>query len=855
MKTKNIFRMLLVAAALLMGANNVKADEIQIWPASGTSNEWLGDWGNNGVGKKLTFDKDYFSSFNSGDGLKIYVSQGELTGGGTPQIQIYTINWNPIYSSSNVDGSFILINDDKVKEGILIQGYNLYIHSMARIPSGQQQTTTTYKITIANDIQHGTVSVYGGKTTGLAEDETVTLTATPDTGYEFGSWSVKDASNNTVTVTDNQFSMPASDVTVRATFNETSSSSTDDQNVVVWSYSGDGIGQDLGSWGNFKLPDGSLNKLKCDGTDVLRVYGVFGDLAPSGTTTYAIELTPDFAEGNYIKYHGTETFAEGYHDFTITNPNNANFATELKNGAHVNGYNFYVTSIVLNPTTTPAFTYKVTTAATSHGTIEGQTATSYSANSEYTFDVTPATGYEIDDVWIEDAGGNRLSTEETGLSGDNPDEEGAVEYTFAVPAKNVVIHATFKSTQTITLENGENIVWQGEYGPQWFNNGWQEVLYIPTEMFKAASDGDVVRVYGTFNSDDWAVEFKEDTNGWPLISEWVKSDGTKCNQANAGTVSITDLGNGVKYIEFPLTTTFIESIDYDNFVIQGVNFCVDKVVINVNAPYTITYTVNGDHADFAEGNPEEATAGTSVYFSITSVDDGWIANVTATYGNGTALTLTSGGNGLYSFTMPDDNVTVTLSFTEIVTINATIGTYGGITFSCDEPVNIPEGVTAYYATEVSNGRVVLIPITTGIIPRETGVVLLGNEGTYTFTMASSEGTAISGNLLQPVLDQNYYTCESASEYVLTWHDRLVFAQTSTENYAEVAKGQAYLDLSGASAGSRLRLSFMRGDDSTGISDIKAETVGDGAIYDLRGQRVEKPTKGLYIINGKKVVIK
>ena len=30
---------------------------------------------------------------------------------------------------------------------------------------------------------------------------------------------------------------------------------------------------------------------------------------------------------------------------------------------------------------------------------------------------------------------------------------------------------------------------------------------------------------------------------------------------------------------------------------------------------------------------------------------------------------------------------------------------------------------------------------------------------------------------------------------------------------------------------------------------------DGAIYNLRGQRVENPTKGLYIINGKKVVIK
>ena len=47
---------------------------------------------------------------------------------------------------------------------------------------------------------------------------TVTLTATPDDGYVFDSWDVQDESSNVVTVTSNQFTMPASDVTVTATF-------------------------------------------------------------------------------------------------------------------------------------------------------------------------------------------------------------------------------------------------------------------------------------------------------------------------------------------------------------------------------------------------------------------------------------------------------------------------------------------------------------------------------------------------------------------------------------------------------------------------------------------------------------
>ena len=44
--------------------------------------------------------------------------------------------------------------------------------------------------------------------------------------------------------------------------------------------------------------------------------------------------------------------------------------------------------------------------------------------------------------------------------------------------------------------------------------------------------------------------------------------------------------------------------------------------------------------------------------------------------------------------------------------------------------------------------------------------------------------------------------------------------------------------------------------STGISGIKtADDSANGIYYDLQGRRVEKPTKGIYIVNGKKVVLK
>ena len=72
---------------------------------------------------------------------------------------------------------------------------------------------TQYNITV-NQPQHGTISA----PSQAYANTTVTLTATPQTGYCLFSWTVKDANNHTITVTNNQFTMPESNVTVTASF-------------------------------------------------------------------------------------------------------------------------------------------------------------------------------------------------------------------------------------------------------------------------------------------------------------------------------------------------------------------------------------------------------------------------------------------------------------------------------------------------------------------------------------------------------------------------------------------------------------------------------------------------------------
>jgi hypothetical protein len=53
-------------------------------------------------------------------------------------------------------------------------------------------------------------------------------------------------------------------------------------------------------------------------------------------------------------------------------------------------------------------------------------------------------------------------------------------------------------------------------------------------------------------------------------------------------------------------------------------------------------------------------------------------------------------------------------------------------------------------------------------------------------------------------------------------------------------------------------SFIMGGETTGISEVRDsgfKVQGSEVFYNLAGQRVSQPTKGLYIVNGRKVVIK
>lgn len=131
------------------------------------------------------------------------------------------------YTVGNSNGQTVTFSDATGVAGDIVISFastatskSLYVKSIEVTYEGEgggsTPEPTTYTVSIANNITGGTVTA---NPTTAAANATVTLTATPATGYEFGAWDVKDASNNTISVTDNKFTMPAANVNVSATFN------------------------------------------------------------------------------------------------------------------------------------------------------------------------------------------------------------------------------------------------------------------------------------------------------------------------------------------------------------------------------------------------------------------------------------------------------------------------------------------------------------------------------------------------------------------------------------------------------------------------------------------------------------
>ena len=162
------------------------------------------------------------------------------------------------------------------------------------------------------------------------------------------------------------------------------------------------------------------------------------------------------------------------------------------------------------------------------------------------------------------------------------------------------------------------------------------------------------------------------------------------------------------------------------------------------------------------------------------------------------------------------------------------------------------------AFKPSTGEVTLTRITD--VPANTGIVVKGAAGTYSIPMGLGE--TIVSNMLRGVTTNTVLNKVEGdnTNYVLAKKNGNLGFYAVVDG-STLSAGKAYLPLPTASlpSGARsIKLVFEDG-GTTGISEASplndnGELINDN-VYDLQGRRVEKPTRGLYVVNGRKVVIK
>lgn len=193
-----------------------------------------------------------------------------------------------------------------------------------------------------------------------------------------------------------------------------------------------------------------------------------------------------------------------------------------------------------------------------------------------------------------------------------------------------------------------------------------------------------------------------------------------------------------------------------------------------------------------------------------------------------------------------------------------VGADGYATAYSDNAVILPEGLQAAVVTDVVAGKLAIDYRYNGgdVIPAGTAVLVKGEAGDYAYNLATGDEQAVAGNLLCGAASDVTTEGDGCLFYMLA-HDaegeNLGFYWAAEDGAAFTSKaGKAYLALpQAASAGVT---GYALDGTPVGIDQATTDTQAPAAIYTVDGRRVEKTNvndlpKGLYIVNGKKVIIK
>ena len=161
--------------------------------------------------------------------------------------------------------------------------------------------------------------------------------------------------------------------------------------------------------------------------------------------------------------------------------------------------------------------------------------------------------------------------------------------------------------------------------------------------------------------------------------------------------------------------------------------------------------------------------------------------------------------------------------------------------------SVSSDLKAYIATEIADSKVQMTQVNK--VPAGTGLVLKATTPGSAVNVPVFDGTGaddVSANKMEGSATETTAVAANAG-YILK---EGIFQPSSG---GDLPAGKAYLNIAVSAGAPTLTLDFG---DATGVNEVRGQKEGvRGEVYNLNGQRVAQPTKGLYIVNGKKVVIK
>ena len=394
--------------------------------------------------------------------------------------------------------------------------------------------------------------------------------------------------------------------------------------------------------------------------------------------------------------------------------------------------------------------------------------------------------------------------------------------------------AAVSSLNVYTNVNGENnlfktIELEDKYVGDQISFGYPQYICWQGSLYEANKNSSGVfyrKDYTlTQNNDEVIISYNQtQTTGVVFYAEAENVNGMTANDGNNANIRCS--GAYGAYAESDVTLTTLSPGKY-------------KIYAQVwgNSGATFTMTANGTEV-WSKGTVGYLDNALSEEFSLTESTD---IIIPAAGSNGKVIDL------IY--------IVQTAAF-------ATIGANGFTTFASACPLdlaNLPEGLNAYTAT--LDGVTLSFQKCEQAVPAGTGLLLEGTPGeTYTIpvtaTFSEVENNALTGVTTVTPLKSDDTKYIFAMKKATSADDPLSFAPLTSESEVNFPAGKAYIKVEASAFESTARALVLTFDDATSVKELKNSRIEElKSYYNLNGQRVSQPSKGLYIVNGKKVVIK